>query len=122
DKLRYEKSDTVDSACVDELSHLFFSSRRRHTRSKRDWSSDVCSSDLIKFSLRKRESRFSLESPGKIRTSNVTPCSSKALNVLTSSSSTERALLIIFFPVACAIDPKLTSWISTPCSTASKTS
>src|SRR5207249_7173510 len=24
-----------------------FSSRRRHTRSKRDWSSDVCSSDLI---------------------------------------------------------------------------
>src|SRR5699024_12035679 len=25
----------------------FFSSRRRHTRSKRDWSSDVCSSDLI---------------------------------------------------------------------------
>src|SRR5699024_11736014 len=28
--------------CVD----LCFSSRRRHTRSKRDWSSDVCSSDL----------------------------------------------------------------------------
>src|SRR5699024_2419554 len=25
-----------------------FSSRRRHTRSKRDWSSDVCSSDLVK--------------------------------------------------------------------------
>src|SRR5699024_11810341 len=25
----------------------FFSSRRRHTRSKRDWSSDVCSSDLM---------------------------------------------------------------------------
>src|SRR5207249_6130309 len=26
---------------------FFFSSRRRHTRSKRDWSSDVCSSDLM---------------------------------------------------------------------------
>src|SRR5699024_6773843 len=26
---------------------LFISSRRRHTRSKRDWSSDVCSSDLV---------------------------------------------------------------------------
>src|SRR5438105_14032145 len=26
---------------------FFFSSRRRHTRSTRDWSSDVCSSDLI---------------------------------------------------------------------------
>src|SRR5699024_12709405 len=25
---------------------FFFSRRRRHTRSKRDWSSDVCSSDL----------------------------------------------------------------------------
>src|SRR6266536_4173820 len=27
---------------------FFFSSRRRHTRSTRDWSSDVCSSDLSK--------------------------------------------------------------------------
>src|SRR5699024_11625068 len=26
---------------------FFFSSRRRHTRSKRDWSTDVCSYDLI---------------------------------------------------------------------------
>src|SRR6266496_3962182 len=26
---------------------FFFSSRRRHTRSLRDWSSDVCSSDLV---------------------------------------------------------------------------
>src|SRR5207249_6213851 len=26
--------------------YFFFPSRRRHTRSKRDWSSDVCSSDL----------------------------------------------------------------------------
>src|SRR3989440_3668802 len=26
---------------------FFFSSRRRHTRSDRDWSSDVCSSDLL---------------------------------------------------------------------------
>ena len=26
---------------------FFFSSRRRHTRLRRDWSSDVCSSDLI---------------------------------------------------------------------------
>src|SRR5699024_11467119 len=30
---------------------FFFSSRRRHTRSKRDWSSDVCSSDLWYCSL-----------------------------------------------------------------------
>src|SRR5438067_12628981 len=30
-----------------KLHIFFFSSRRRHTRSKRDWSSDVCSSDLV---------------------------------------------------------------------------
>src|SRR6266576_1319043 len=29
------------------LLFFFFSSRRRHTRSLRDWSSDVCSSDLV---------------------------------------------------------------------------
>src|SRR5437868_7094647 len=29
--------------------YFFFSSRRRHTRSKRDWSSDVCSSDLTGY-------------------------------------------------------------------------
>src|SRR5438105_13033049 len=29
---------------------FFFSSRRRHTRSTRDWSSDVCSSDLFTLS------------------------------------------------------------------------
>src|SRR5699024_11681222 len=28
------------------FSIFLFTSRRRHTRSKRDWSSDVCSSDL----------------------------------------------------------------------------
>src|SRR5207249_6946828 len=33
----------VERACL----FFFFSSRRRHTRSKRDWSSDVCSSDLL---------------------------------------------------------------------------
>src|SRR2546421_8017697 len=30
---------------------FFFSSRRRHTRSDRDWSSDVCSSDLSTSTL-----------------------------------------------------------------------
>src|SRR5690349_22143862 len=30
---------------------FFFSSRRRHTRSLRDWSSDVCSSDLTTMEL-----------------------------------------------------------------------
>src|SRR5256884_575425 len=35
-----------DSRCRRKSQFLFFSSRRRHTRCSRDWSSDVCSSDL----------------------------------------------------------------------------
>src|SRR5438270_5191944 len=31
--------------------YFFFSSRRRHTRFDCDWSSDVCSSDLIRMQL-----------------------------------------------------------------------
>src|SRR5215208_7757881 len=31
---------------------FFFSSRRRHTRWPRDWSSDVCSSDLVDWAAR----------------------------------------------------------------------
>src|SRR2546421_3630434 len=34
------------SSCGWVRLRFFFSSRRRHTRSDRDWSSDVCSSDL----------------------------------------------------------------------------
>src|SRR2546422_7847945 len=30
---------------------FFFSSRRRHTRCSRDWSSDVCSSDLLSYTF-----------------------------------------------------------------------
>src|SRR2546422_7431889 len=37
-----------------ELTVFFFSSRRRHTRCSRDWSSDVCSSDLLSKIVTKR--------------------------------------------------------------------
>src|SRR3989442_4698688 len=44
---------------------FFFSSRRRHTRCGRDWSSDVCSSDLFRFSLaRAGQYKLSLYWPG----------------------------------------------------------
>src|SRR5256885_13059452 len=36
---------------------FFFSSRRRHTRLQGDWSSDVCSSDLVRPSRDHRENR-----------------------------------------------------------------
>src|SRR2546429_6045758 len=34
---------------------FFFSSRRRHTRCSRDWSSDVCSSDLLNIALNRNK-------------------------------------------------------------------
>src|SRR5688572_32474212 len=34
---------------------FFFSSRRRHTRFDCDWSSDVCSSDLFRFTVQNHE-------------------------------------------------------------------
>src|SRR5687768_17904486 len=36
---------------VRDFCFFFFSSRRRHTRCSRDWSSDVCSSDLVATEL-----------------------------------------------------------------------
>src|SRR5699024_11556055 len=49
----------------------FFSSRRRHTRSKRDWSSDVCSSDLAGTTLAR-----GLENSDGTAEISVGPCSS----------------------------------------------
>src|SRR6266542_4988322 len=41
---------------------FFFSSRRRHTSCYRDWSSDVCSSDLVRiFTPRKRPAVTALD-------------------------------------------------------------
>src|SRR5439155_12659163 len=42
----------VVSLLFSRLYSFFFSSRRRHTRWPRDWSSDVCSSDLCDASVR----------------------------------------------------------------------
>ena len=39
------RCDGAGARCV----IFFFSSRRRHTRLRRDWSSDVCSSDLYRI-------------------------------------------------------------------------
>ena len=39
--------ELVDADCLGD--NMVFSSRRRHTRFKCDWSSDVCSSDLREY-------------------------------------------------------------------------
>src|SRR6267378_5686290 len=46
---------------------FFFSSRRRHTRSLRDWSSDVCSSDLIHAQIVSQLLRTALDGAAPMR-------------------------------------------------------
>src|SRR5699024_11390281 len=56
--------------CLSCSSSCFCSSRRRHTRSKRDWSSDVCSSDLgasPKTSCATRAVRTTISSSGDVK-------------------------------------------------------
>src|SRR2546429_5836963 len=47
---------------------FFFSSRRRHTRCSRDWSSDVCSSDLVQLKIETVGERPSSEAVGQMAT------------------------------------------------------
>src|SRR6266496_5752 len=47
-----------DPQCAYQPLFFFFSSRRRHTRSLRDWSSDVCSPDLVAPRAAKRRQEF----------------------------------------------------------------
>src|SRR5947209_14303737 len=49
-----------------EIFFFFFSSRRRHTRYWRDWSSDVCSSDL-ETRIRSSPSRLRHQPPFRLR-------------------------------------------------------
>src|SRR6266513_5265890 len=48
--------------------NFFFSSRRRHTRSKRDWSSDVCSSDLDGLGVLAKMREAALTTPVIVQT------------------------------------------------------
>ena len=43
----YQKEGNASKITIDNIRRIF-SSRRRHTRLSGDWSSDVCSSDLLK--------------------------------------------------------------------------
>ena len=52
---------------------FFFSSRRRHTRVRRDWSSDVCSSDLS-APRPTRKSRWKVQARNSILSFSVNGC------------------------------------------------
>src|SRR5690349_23826215 len=64
---------------------FFFSSRRRHTRSLRDWSSDVCSSDLVP-KIVPREARTALGLKGSVRGSARMTASTPAPSALRSTA------------------------------------
>src|SRR3712207_1266209 len=64
----YYDSD-LDDIVIRMLLFFFFSSRRRHTRYWRDWSSDVCSSDLKGNTKANIESDAVLEAEGNVKIS-----------------------------------------------------
>src|SRR3712207_7720714 len=66
--------DFIDVSSVYYIFFFFFSSRRRHTRYWRDWSSDVCSSDLWLLS-RSAQCRRDIEQSYATRTR---PCANLA--------------------------------------------
>src|SRR2546429_5585310 len=73
---------------------FFFSSRRRHTRCSRDWSSDVCSSDLDSLDISRlnmatgwppRMAMFSI----KFSASAVFPCEGRAARMRSEEHTSE---------------------------------
>src|SRR5260370_9320011 len=64
---------------------FFFSSRRRHTRFKCDWSSDVCSSDLCGDHCRQRPGKFKCE---------VFPVAAKARTPIVAFTATRWGTLL----------------------------
>src|SRR3712207_7391421 len=68
-----------------EVRVFFFSSRRRHTRYWRDWSSDVCSSDLGRVTLAELEAEeLRVQASGSAR---VTASGTAARVVVDASGS-----------------------------------
>src|SRR2546427_2502453 len=65
---------------------FFFSSRRRHTRFDCDWSSDVCSSDLISSVLRQTMKSFSHCDSSRPAALSVSRAAGLSLPVLSTSA------------------------------------
>src|SRR5256884_7529648 len=75
---------------AEQFTYFLFSSRRRHTRCSRDWSSDVCSSDLEMADKQDRfalpgaskahhEILFAVARPGNVKIIFGKPCVAKSL-------------------------------------------
>src|SRR6266542_6443811 len=93
---------------------FFFSSRRRHTRCYRDWSSDVCSSDLFafgKFSIQAFIQANKLGWRPQVYVNAVSSASSlMTIADLTGAKAVTRgAVSVVFFK-----DPSDPRWASDP--------
>src|SRR5690625_5365859 len=73
---------------------FFFSSRRRHTRWPRDWSSDVCSSDLVILII----IMLIIPLPGWLLSILILCNITLALIVILVSMNTQEALQFSIFP------------------------
>src|SRR5439155_19017427 len=83
----YYSTYIVSYSCYSFFFFFFFSSRRRHTRWPRDWSSDVCSSDLQTSGLRRDRCRLPRE---RIACRARRPASAEPANHLEHARSEER--------------------------------
>src|SRR5699024_11934464 len=74
-------------------------SRRRHTRSKRDWSSDVCSSDLeanfllVRFEKVKKLFEFLLQQGIVVRDRSSVPLCENSLRITVGKPEENRQIL-----------------------------
>src|SRR5690554_1784867 len=78
---------------IESRHFFFFSSRRRHTRCGRDWSSDVCSSDLVSSRSSWRWNR-----QGRRRQAAGAPCGRVGSDSAARAAATATALLAVALP------------------------
>src|SRR2546429_1480681 len=62
------------SDLYNSLLFFFFSSRRRHTRCSRDWSSDVCSSDLVELTVEERSITLAINEDAQTEAAKLDGC------------------------------------------------
>src|SRR5256885_9793596 len=84
---------------------FFFSSRRRHTRLQGDWSSDVCSSDLLgkRWAWKRQPSMASSKLPTTAKDSAVNRAGNQSITVQADRKSTRlnSSHLVISYAVFC---------------------
>src|SRR5690606_40463352 len=96
---------------------FFFSSRRRHTRFSRDWSSDVCSSDLSFSSMSSSSGTGSSSTMAMLQRSAKSPSSS---STYATPPDMPAAKLRPVLPITTTMPPVMYSqpWSPTPSTTA----